>query len=164
MKTVANMVKAVHAAQPRATNRSALKAVMAPKPMLLSAAPTPGPHTETMTFMRPVCKRGIAGMPCNGTMQSNVASGSSVVASAIAEKPKRAYSMLPIGAPTANAANIALPTHASARLVFRAVRIVSAQICPPTMMKLSPTPSTARPSSRTVTETKGRSEKLRDRK
>jgi hypothetical protein len=46
-------VKAGQAAHPYATKRGALNAVTAPKPILLSAAPNPGAHTELMTFMNP---------------------------------------------------------------------------------------------------------------
>jgi TRAP-type uncharacterized transport system substrate-binding protein len=81
------LLNAGHAAHPLATNDSALKAVIAPNPMLLSAAPTPGTQTEAMTFMRPVCKRGTGEMLRSGTTKSSVATGSSIVVSATAVKP-----------------------------------------------------------------------------
>ncbi len=56
---------------------------------------------------------------------------------------------MPIGASTSGAMRFAL-------LVPRTVRIASAQVCPPVIMKLSPTPNNARPSSRMATETEGR--------
>jgi hypothetical protein len=90
MKTAAKTVKAGHAAQPRATNRSALKAVIAPKPMLLSAAANPGTHTEPMTFMNPACGRRIGATPFSGTTQASVRSGSTAVVTASPANPKRA--------------------------------------------------------------------------
>ena len=89
MKTAAKTVKAGHAAQPRATNRSALNAVIAPKPMLLSAAPSPGIQTEAMIFMNPACWRGIGGTACSGAKQRRVRNGSSAVVTATPAKPKR---------------------------------------------------------------------------
>jgi hypothetical protein len=45
MKAAAKPVKAGHAAHPRATNSRELKAVIAPKPMLLKADAAPGTQT-----------------------------------------------------------------------------------------------------------------------
>jgi hypothetical protein len=59
MNAAAKTVKAGHGAHPCATKRSALNAVIAPNPILLSAAPNPGTHTELRTFMKPDCWRGI---------------------------------------------------------------------------------------------------------
>ena len=87
MKTEAKTVNAGHAAVPSATNSSALKAVIAPKPMLLSAAPRPGNQTDAITFKKPACMRGTVATPRRGTTQSSVTSGSSIVVSAIAPKP-----------------------------------------------------------------------------
>jgi len=86
------------------------------------------------------------------------------VAAATPPKPNCANSALPIGAPAANAANMALPTHAIALLVLRTVRMASAQLCPPVMIKLSPTPRSRRPKSRIVTDTAGRLSAVRDSK
>ena len=51
-----------------------------------------------------------------------------------------------------------------ALLVLRTVRIASAQLCPPVMMKLSPTPSSRRPRKRIVIDTPGRLAAIRDSK
>ena len=87
MNVSAKTVKAGHAAHPRETKSRALKAVIAPNPMLLSAAPRPGTQTTATTFMRPAGARTADGTPRSGTMQSNVTSGSSIVMSANALKP-----------------------------------------------------------------------------
>ena len=87
MKVSAKAVNAGHAAHPRATNRRALNAVTAPKPMLLSAAPTPGTQTAAITFMSPVGTRAIDGTRSSRATGSSVAKGSSVVATATPAKP-----------------------------------------------------------------------------
>ena len=54
MNASAKVLNAGQAGQPRETNSSALKAVTAPNPTLLSAAPTPGTQTAAMTLRSPV--------------------------------------------------------------------------------------------------------------
>ena len=51
-------------------------------------------------------------------------------------------------APAAKAPNMALPIQARTLLVFPTPRMAKPQLCPPVMMKLSPTPSSAPRASR----------------
>src|SRR6476620_649303 len=118
MKAVAKVVKAGQASQPRATKSRALKAVIAPKPMLLKADATPGTQTTAMTFITPACTRAMDGTRSSGATNSSVSTGRNVVANATATKPNVPYMAVPMGAPSANAANIALPTQANTLLVF----------------------------------------------
>ena len=87
MKTTANAVKAGQGAQPCATKSRALKAVTAPNPTLLKADPMPGSQTNDITFSTPPRIRGVTGTPRAGMSSSNVARGSTVVASATPPKP-----------------------------------------------------------------------------
>jgi hypothetical protein len=90
MNAAAKAVNAGQSAHPCATKRRALNAVIAPKPILLSAAPSPSTHTEVMTFMNPDCWRGIGSTLCSGATKAIVRSGSRAVATAMLAKPKRA--------------------------------------------------------------------------
>jgi len=52
MKVAANAVKAGQIVHPRAAKRSDAKAVIAPKPKLLNARPTPGRDTAEITVVK----------------------------------------------------------------------------------------------------------------
>ena len=154
-KAIANAVKPLQASQPRVTKSSPTNAVIAPKPTLLSAAPHPGSHTAARTLVNAGWTRAAGAARLSGATTSRVRSGSTIVPSAIAPKPYRAYSSDPTGAPSAKAAYIALPIHERTRPVFWDPASTKPQLCAPVMMKLSPAPSSARPSSRIVTEVAG---------
>ena len=62
------------------------------------------------------------------------------------------------------AANIAIPTQAMTLPVSRGSTSASPQLTAPVMMKLSAAPSSARPSSRTVTDVAGAPTKASDRR
>src|SRR5437773_9963546 len=49
MKAIANEVNAGHTVHPRATKSSDTNAIIAPKPKLLNARPTPGTYTAQIT-------------------------------------------------------------------------------------------------------------------
>src|SRR5258706_13263166 len=109
MKATANEVKAGHTVQPRDAKRSDAKAVIAPKPKLLSAKPTPGTHTAASTVVKGAWTRPVGATRLTGAANRRVASGTSVVASAIAGKPWAPYRDVPIGAPSAKAPHIPAP-------------------------------------------------------
>ncbi len=88
-------------------------------------------------------------------MSSTVASGASAVAAAIVTKPPALKSAAPIGAPSARAANIAIPAHAITRPAFSGPARERPQLTAPVIIKLSAPPSSARPASRMLTEIHG---------
>src|SRR5207247_8583726 len=80
-----------HTVQPRAANSNATNAVIAPKPALVSAKPTPGSQTAATTLVSEGRTRAVGATRRSGVTSSRAASGTSVVASAIAVKPKLPY-------------------------------------------------------------------------
>src|SRR4051812_16540780 len=137
MNADANAVNPVHTAQSRAANNSAMNAVIAPNPTLASASPTPGTDTAATTLMNDGRALAVGTTRWSGVTTRSVRSGTSVVASAIATKPKAPYSTVPAGAPSANAAYIAVPIQAMTLPVFRGPPSTNPQACAPVMMKLS---------------------------
>src|SRR2546426_10275362 len=95
MKATANVVNAGQTVHPRVAKSSATKAVTAPKPTLLSARPAPGNHTAATTLLNAGRLRAVGATPRSRATSSNVASGASVVASALAVKPGVPYKIVP---------------------------------------------------------------------
>ena len=87
MNATANVVNAGHTVQPRAAKSNATNAVMAPKPALVSAKPSPGSQTAATTLVSEWRTRAVGATRRSGQTSMSVAKGSSVVASAIAVKP-----------------------------------------------------------------------------
>jgi len=87
MKAIANEVNAGHTVHPRATKSSDTNAIIAPKPKLLNARPTPGTHTAPITAESGAWARAVGVTRRTGAANNKAASGTSVVASAIAVKP-----------------------------------------------------------------------------
>src|SRR5574337_1350697 len=83
MKAAAKIVYAAHAgSKPCSTKNSTEKAVMAPKPTLLNARPSPGAHTALATLAQGDARCCFDGAAGSGAMSANVATGISIVASA----------------------------------------------------------------------------------
>src|SRR5216117_907418 len=83
---------------------NATNAVIAPKPALVSAKPTPGSQTAATTLVSEGRTRAVGATRRSDATSSGAASGTIVVASAIAVKPKLPYKVVPAGAPSAKAA------------------------------------------------------------